>query len=290
MNKLQTLLLNDYLKDPTPTRLALFAGRMNPNFKLSKSNSPQLIQLITDYKADPSKGRLKIIESFLSVSPIPKTSVTPSQMKKMTPREIEVKRTEKTEYEKKRDELSRLKSTPDWGSNGALRDKIYSLQEEVNALEREMGMFDEKPPEETYFAIVTGILGHWEDPSSIAYELIHGTQPRLVIDSGQNFEIILQWLQMLSGQQLRPWLVQTNKGYGTMSGKFKEQVTLTDQRSGLPPIKENGVSLRFDGTNVTEDNAIGAQTLSAIPSVQGVGAVGKVSYTAPKYSPPRKMI
>ena len=277
MDKNSKLLLEDYLKDPTQMRLFLFASRVSPNFKLTKANSPALAQLILDYQTDPKPVRLKNIETFLGNVPLPKNRIKPSDMKKMSTVQSQTVKKEKTEFDKKREELGRLKATPGWGENSSLRDKIFALQEEVNELDRQQGGFDPQPPEATYLAIVIGAVGHWEDPNSIAYELIHGTQPRITLDSGQNFNLILDWLQQFSGKPLRPWIVQTNKGYGTMQGKFKEQVILTDQRSGLPLIKENNVSLRISDGQVTEDNGVGAQTLSAIPPIPNVGAVGKVT-------------
>ncbi len=284
MEKMQLLLLNDYLNDSTDIRLSLFANRVNSLFVLNKKNSQSLKQLINDYKNDKTnKMRLKNIESFLGAnSSIPKNRLKPSQMKELTPEKVAVIRKEKTEFDKLIEELGRFKSIHNWGANPTLLAKISELQMKVDDMDRERGGFDAKPPEQTYLDIVLGAVGHWDDTESIAYELINGNQPRITINSGQNFEIILYWLAALSQKQLRPWMVQTNKGYGTTAGKFTEQVILTDKRSGLSPIKENNVAFSIGPEGTTEVNGgVAAQIINTIPTIPGAGTKMRVEYTAP---------
>jgi hypothetical protein len=286
------LLLNDYLKDSTDLRLSLFVNSINPVFAVNKKNSDSIKQLISDYKLDNSKQRVKNIENYLNSAVETKETKTkrfkPSELKNMPKSELAAVSKavikERTEIEKKEELLLNLKRTENWNMNPALLEKITGLQSELNELYRERGDYEIKPPEATYFAIVNGFLGHWEDEGSIAYKLVNQLEPRIIVNCSMDPVTLINWLEQLSGKQIRNnYWCQSNKGYGVQSSSFKEQAIFTNKCSGLSPVKENNVSIQIDsnGTSQEVNSGVAANIIATAPSIPGTGKEIKIEYTAP---------
>ena len=281
MNKIHKLLLKDYYKDTTEMRLNLFVSAVNPNFILNKKTIPLVKQLLEDYRLDPSNSRLKVLISHISTTTIHPNRLTPTQMKKLTPTEVKIsadKTTkEKTEIDKKESQLLRLLQT-NYGNNPAAQEKISNLREEIDNLrENNEARYAPASQERTWRDNVLGVFGHWDDEDSIAYKLINGTEARITIDTGMPLEPVIQALEYFSGNKNihLNWYVQSNKGYGTQSVGFKEQAILTNRRSGLQPIKENGVSVDINSGQERESTVTQMVNSTHIP---GTGFVLGVNY------------
>lgn len=58
------ILINDYLKDKSDTRLKILVSNVNPDFMLKK-NKDMVVLVLEDYEKDPSPKRLKAIKNLL---------------------------------------------------------------------------------------------------------------------------------------------------------------------------------------------------------------------------------
>lgn len=257
MTKNSKLLLEDYLKDKSELRLSLFANSVNNLFKLDKTSKEQLKTLIADYELNKLPARLKIIDSFLATNKeVPAARIKPSDIKNNTVTKFQ------KDAPKANEELKSLQKQMQAyvgrGRNWDLNEKYIELSNKIKEIETKAGMFNEYPREEAIakakLDIVLGLIGHWEDSKSIAYELINGTRPRITIKSGVDMKDILQWLTELSGKQARHFIVQNDDLSGSLYGRASNSnptYTLTDVHSGLQPIKDN-----FTSQMMTENGSL----------------------------------
>lgn len=244
MTKNNKLLLEDYLRDKTDLRLSLFANSINAAFKMDKKSKEQLRLLIADYELNKLPARLKIIESFVGVTKeVSKARIKPSELKSQT-----LSR-EQIEAPKKNSELEMLyrkAATYRQSKNFDLNEEYVKCLNRIKELEIEAGLYDVKPPEHSQLSLVLGILGHWDDPNSIAHELIHGQKSRIVIESGVQIRDLIKWLGELSGQNTRQFYVQSNEMSGSLQQGNKQPIyTLTDARYGAPA--KNNFVVMLDG-------------------------------------------
>lgn len=236
MNKISIQALNDYLEDPIDINLKLFVHSINP---LAKYKKAELINLIGKYSKDKSKLRLKSIEEYLG-----NTNVKIAKKSKINylPEKI-IKNPEKfTELEElKRRYVANLKRA---GSKTAIEENDRLFQE-IDKLESELGLkFDYKEiplsgVEESEEALLKGILGDYENPSSIAWELLNGTK--------QYFQVDTQSLCMLGGGVTQ--IIETTPGYENLMAKsesgIKKLIRVLERVSGKKARKLN-INMDFD--------------------------------------------
>lgn len=274
LNKNQKLLLNDFIKDKTDLRLTLFAGSVNPNFKLDKKNKEQLSLLIADWILDNNNLRLKTIENYLGASANENLGnvYKPKQAKavKQTAAEIKIN-AENSELVKKmeaiRARIVQLRNSVR-GNPFPPQSVINAIEEaksELFPLENEAGMRNPQPPEKSKLDIVLGILGHWENPESTAHEMIYGNRQKFAVQTNANLREIIGWLAELSGKQVRRMYCQNNEMQGGIKGAVhKPTWILTDADSGQAPMNDRFVTM-VDGkiSNLDLSKSIESPNLSA---------------------------
>lgn len=259
MNKSQTLLLADYLKDSTDLRLLTFVTCLNPAFKLTKSAKEQVKLLISDYQKDPSKQRLRILESFI----LEKVEVKGSKIVKKKPvdqlQALIAPQTEEDkkvgrifEIEKEIKQIRQVMVSTELPKHEL--ERFHTLKNELMHLEMDMGRSgydpafgeannpDPNAKEKSELALVMGCVGDWNRPGTFAHEIVNGSKPQFYISGkGKNSDAfdmnkILVWLEKFVGKPIRKFdcKFQFVRGQGEGSGWV-----LTEKESGMAIPDEN---------------------------------------------------
>jgi hypothetical protein len=287
LTKINKLQLDDYNRSKTDLKLSLFALGINPEFKLDKKTKTLLIDLIDSYNTDLSPLRLKAIERFIigETKPMSEKRITPKQIKeaKNNPEgevaKAVVKNSENYQkMERIREEIGFIRQIP---ADKRTRESEADLQKalkELFVLEKEDGMYDPVPPEKSKLDVVIGLLGHWEDPESLAYELYHGNRQQITIRTNDNVKGVISDMIYLAGKPCRGFYVNNNMMSG-MSGKsgFVMTWTLTDVKSGIRP-KNDRYSTLVDGKESDMDlfSKFGGQLATVGPVQWDVTRKGRI--------------
>lgn len=237
MNKIQIQSLQDYLAEPTPINLKLFALSVSPN----PYKATELKSLIEKYRKDPSKLRQSAIEVYLgAVKGTKKASSKAPKAINYLPKGVS---------QDKLDQLSELKfkytlNLSKAGSKAA-QEQNEVLRGQIDDLETQMGLkYDYKnipvtSIEESERAVLLGVLGDWTDPKSISWELLNGTKTYFeVVDNGKQNTAgfgmagLVASLQKFSGKPVRPFNIQFVFPQGT-AGKAKWTFSLNPQMNSV---------------------------------------------------------
>lgn len=259
MNKSQTLLLEDYLKDSTDLRLLTFVTCLNPAFKLNKSAKDQLKMLIADYHKDPSKQRLRILEGFVlekvevkGAKVVKKKQVDQLQALIAPQTEDEKKVARIFELEKEIKQIRQVMVSTELPKSEL--ERFHTLKNELMHLEVDLGRSgydpmsgsafnpDPNAVEKSELALVMGCVGDWNRPGTFAHEIVNGSKPQFYISGkGKNSDAfdmkkILEWLEKFVGKPIRKFdcKFQFVRGQGEGSGWV-----LTEKDSGMVAPDEN---------------------------------------------------
>jgi len=226
LNKIQLLSLNDYIDDPNSMNLKLFAMSVNPSASFKPK---ELIALIDKYKVSKDKNRLVILENYLGAVKTKKTKVDKSYLPKSVAKPEDVEKLAELATIKKKyiANMSRQGSKTAAEENEVLRAKIDDM-------EQSMGIrydYKDLPPEsaeDSEKSLLLGILGDWNDTSSISWELLNGQKTYFeVVDNGRQSTVafgmakLLQSLAKFSGKPVRPFNINFVFPQGDSSGKAK---------------------------------------------------------------------
>jgi hypothetical protein len=241
MKKIALQSLEDYMAEPSAINLKLFVLSVAPNAKWRPN---ELKSLIDKYSKDKSKLRLASIESYLNSGVSVKSSKSVKSVKE--PINYLPKGVDDTKLgelnELKRKYVSNLNRT---GSKAALEEN-EALRQSIDDMEHEMGLrFDYKDipassAEDSEKSLLLGILGDWTNPTSISWELLHGTKTYFeIIDSGkQNTSAfgmagLIRSLEKFSGAKVRPFNIQFVFPQGDAGAKAKWTFSLNAQMSSV---------------------------------------------------------
>ncbi len=221
MNKLNNLLLEDFLKDSSDTRLFLFINGINKDFPVTKASKTAVRLLIEDYKADKSKLRLKTIEKYLSNGE--------SSAKKPKVNKLIALVGPKVEKDPKvlrmmalRDSIQQMRQTPHQLT------ELIAAEKELNKLETEAGLRSSKDPKDwtpeerqqsvqaSEISLLKGAFGDWHDPKSFAHEILYGNKPKFILqrDTIGTPEFLMELLEKYSGSRARKLVATTLVGGG----------------------------------------------------------------------------
>ncbi len=230
MNKLNKLLFEDYKKDNSDLRLELFVNSINSEFELNKKNKIQVRQLLADYNSDPSKAREKLLENYIGGSTAKVTKSSKKEIKLVT-----ASKEDTDDYKRMKDLGTKINKLKSQNPSIQRNTEIETLSKELLDLETAAGYFadDPKAQEKTEISLLKGILGDWETPNTMAYEILNGGRPRLNITSIYEIPMLLKWLERYSGQQPR----QFDIAHTVANNGFKNTWVLTEKGSGLPPVE-----------------------------------------------------
>lgn len=242
MNKLNKLQLQTYITKPTDLNLSLFACGLNVAFKLDKSHKAALKELVEQYNADQNKMRLDIMERYImgNTKPMATNRIKPSELKRLkeNPEPELVKKVEEMsiaakEMEKLREEIMVYRRIPATGRSLSSEQALQEAIRKLFVLEKDAGMYDDVPPEKSKYDVVIGLLGHWDDPESLSYELFNGNKPQIQIKTNDHLPGIIADMQKLADKYTRKFYVSNNMMSLMGGNNCVTTWTLTDVNSGI---------------------------------------------------------
>ncbi len=207
MNKNQDLLLQDYLKDRSDTRLSIFVSSVNPSFKLTKGNKEHVKLLIADWESDKSKLRLKNISLFLSADSdivLNKKSATKKNFK-LSKIENETLSDTDIAYREANQELKELvdslkENIKDKEIVAILKPQIADVERRIDVIARkkDVELASSINPEQEERKILIKIFGDPTDPSSLAHRVLNCETNAFKLTSIYNPEVMIKRLFSLN--------------------------------------------------------------------------------------------
>jgi hypothetical protein len=238
MNKVQLQALNDYLAESNSINLRMFALSVSPNpYKAS-----ELKNLIEKYRKDQTKLRLQAIEAYLGNAQKPKAS----KSKGPTPINYLPKVATDPKFEELVDLRKKYTANLKLAGSKKAAEENEILKAQIDALESELGLrFDyQNIPQsavlESKQALVRSIFGDWQDPKSIAYEILNGSKPYFQMQSKN--------LSLLGGGQTR--IIRDDRPNSTLTPSkmgVQELIGVLEDMAGQKARKFNiAISFRTD--------------------------------------------